>query len=272
MGRTVVRSDFRVPRLATLDVAGRRVTEHVTHGKHLLTRLSGGLTLHSHLLMDGAWRVTGPGQQPPRRTLPDVRLVLETDSGPTAYGLRLHQLELLPTGEEHRLVGHLGPDPLREDWDHDEAVRRLRADPALPLSSALLDQTRMAGLGNVWVNELAFLVGHSPWTPVGEVDVDALVRLAARALRHSALVPGAHQVTTGVSRRGEQHWVAGRAGRPCRRCGTTVLRDVPVVDDRANRVAWWCPRCQPGPGPLSRAAPRGAPTGAATPQTRGRSR
>ena len=155
----------------------------------------------------------------------------------------------MATAEESRLVGHLGPDPLRDDWDPAEAVRRLRADPATPLVSALLDQTRMAGLGNLWANELAFLLGRSPWTPVGEVDVERLVDRAATALRHSATVPGAYQVTTGRAVRGESHWVSGRQRRPCLRCGTTVRMVDEVPNDPARRRTWWCPRCQPGPGP-----------------------
>ncbi len=255
LGRRVVRSDLRVPRLATRDLAGRTVLEHATHGKHLLTRFDGGpgggpgATLHSHLLMDGEWSVTRPGKRLPTRLMAQVRVVLETAGGTTAWGLRLHQLDLVATADEHRLVGHLGPDPLRADWDAAEAGRRLRADPGVPLVSALLDQTRMAGLGNLWVNELAFLVGASPWTPVGEVDVERLVARAATALRHSATVPGAYQVTTGLSRRGEDHWVAGRQGRPCLRCGTEVLAVDELPDDPAHRRTWWCPRCQPGPGP-----------------------
>ena len=256
LGRTVVRSDLRVPRLATRDLAGRSIEEHVTHGKHLLTRFGGGagggVTLHSHLLMDGSWSVTGPGKQLPRRLMPEVRVVLELDDGHTAYGLNLHQLDLVATSDEHRLVGHLGPDPLREDWDHAEAVRRLAGDPGRPLVSALLDQTLVAGFGNLWANELAFLVGRSPWTPIGEVDVDALVRLAARALRHSALVPGAYQVTTGTSRRREDHWVSGRNRRPCLRCGTPVQMVPEIGNDPDNRRTWWCPSCQPGPGPEGR--------------------
>ena len=104
------------------------------------------------------------------------------------YGLHLPVVELLRTADEARVVGHLGPDPLRADWDAAEAARRLRADPARPLAAALLDQRVVAGLGNLWANELCFLRGHSPWTPVGEVDVEALLALAARALRHSATV------------------------------------------------------------------------------------
>jgi endonuclease VIII len=247
-GTTVVRSDLRVPRLATRDLKDLSVREVLSFGKHLLIRFSGGVTLHSHLLMDGSWTVVRPGKRLPTRLMPDVRLVLELDTGATAYGLRLHQLDLVPTSEEDRLVGHLGPDPLRADWDPDEAVRRLLTDPARPLVSALLDQRLMAGIGNLWANELAFLVGRSPWTPIGELDVRRLVDRAAVALRHSATVPGAFQVTTGRNRRGEDHWVSGRQRRPCLRCGTTVEMVEEIANDPDNRRTWWCPHCQPGPG------------------------
>jgi endonuclease-8 len=169
--------------------------------------------------MDGEWSVTRPGKLLPRRLQPDVRVVLEADGGTTAWGLRLHRLELVAT------------------------------DPATPLVGALLDQTRRPGLGNLWANELAFLLGVSPWTPVGDVDVERLVARAATALRHSATVPGAYQVTTGRAVRGESHWVAGRQRRPCLRCGTTVRMVEEVPNDPARRRTWWCPHCQPGPGP-----------------------
>ncbi len=256
LGATIARSDLRVPRLATKDLSGRDVLAHVTWGKHLLTRFSGGVTLHSHLLMDGEWSVTGPGKRLPSRLTGQVRLVLETVGGTTAWGLRLHQLELVATGDEDRLVGHLGPDPLREDWDLAEAVRRVGADPDLPLVSALLDQTRMAGLGNLWANELAFLTGVSPWTPIGDVDVDRLVGRAATALVHSATVPGAYQVTTGRSAPGQDHWVTGRQRHGCLRCGGPVSVAEEVANDPANRRTWWCPHCQPGPGPEARVAAR----------------
>jgi endonuclease VIII len=248
-GRRLARSDLRTPKVATVDLAGRTVVENATHGKHLLTRLSGDLTLHTHLRMQGSWTVTAPHRRLPSRMMGDVRVILEAMNGAAAYGILLPVVDVVHTSRESALVGHLGPDPLRDDWDADEAVRRLEADPSRPLASALLDQRSMAGLGNLWVNELCFLRGHSPWTPIGEVDVPAVVRLAARALRTSALNPGAYQVTTGNTRRGEQHWVAGRAGRACLRCGTPVR----VVDEVANdpdlRRTWWCPSCQSGPDP-----------------------
>lgn len=243
-GRTLSVGGLRVPQHATDDLAGRMVLEHVTHGKHLLTRLSGDLTLHTHLKMSGSWTISGAGRWLPRTVMPDVRVILRTD-GPAAYGVKLPVVDLLRTRDERDVIGHLGPDPLREDWDPAEAARRLAAVPDRPLVAALLDQRCVAGFGNLWANELCFLRGHNPWTPVADVDVDALLRLGARALRHSSTVPGAMQVTTGVRRKGEQHWVAGRAGRPCLRCGTTVQVVDEVPGDPERRRTWWCPGCQP---------------------------
>lgn len=247
-GRVLVRGELRVPRHATDDLSGRTVLAHDTHGKHLLTRLSGDLTLHTHLRMSGSWTISSTGRRLPPAVMPDVRVVLRTD-GPAAYGVRLPVVDLLRTRDEAQVVGHLGPDPLRDDWDTDEAARRMTAEPGRPLVAVLLDQRCVAGFGNLWANELCFLRGHSPWTPVGEVDVPALLDLGARALRHSATVPGAMQVTTGRRRKGEQHWVAGRAGRRCLRCGATVEVVAEVAGDPERRRTWWCPHCQPGPTP-----------------------
>lgn len=249
VGRTVRRGELHVARHAIADLAGRRVLEQATHGKHLLTRFDGDLTLHTHLRMDGSWTVVRAGRSLPRTLMPDVRVLLATENGPTAYGLSLPVVELVETSDEESVVGHLGPDPLRADWDLDEAVRRLGGDPERPVAAALLDQRNLAGLGNLWANELCFLRGVSPWTPVGGIDLPATVRLAVRALRHSALTPGAYQVTTGDNRRGRDHWVAGRFAQPCRRCGTPIEMVAEVAGDPDRRRTWWCPRCQPGPGP-----------------------
>jgi formamidopyrimidine-DNA glycosylase len=248
-GRVVTRSDLRVPQHATADLSGRSYAGTATHGKHLLTRFAGDepLTLHTHLRMDGSWTVLQPGRRLPRRLDPDVRVLLEFAGGGSAVGLKLPVVELLTTADEHTVVGHLGPDPLRSDWDADEAVRRLLADPARPFVAALLDQRLMAGLGNLWVNEVSYLRGVWPWTPIGDVDVRGAVKLAARMLRFSATHPRAVQVTTGDLRPGRQHWVSGRAGQPCLRCGTTVLVKAEVAGDPEQRRTWWCPSCQPGP-------------------------
>lgn len=185
-GKRLHAGELRVPAHATADLAGRTVLEHDTHGKHLLTRFDGGLTLHTHLRMTGSWSVVGAGRALPPKMWPDVRVRLVTEAGPTAFGMSLPVVQLLPTVEEAREIGHLGPDPLRVDWNADDAVARLCADPTRPLVAALLDQRLIAGLGNLWANELCFLGGYSPWTPIGDVDVDVDVGRCHRRPRAAA--------------------------------------------------------------------------------------
>ncbi len=262
-GRRLVAGKLLVPAHAGADLAGARVLGHATHGKHLLTRLDldgEALTLHTHLRMDGEWALLGPGKRLPAARHADVRVLLVTDQQRSAAGMRLPVVELLRTSDEHDAVGHLGPDLLHDDSDLALAAANLAADPARPLAGALLDQRVMAGLGNLWANELCFLLGRSPWTPVGELGEGGaalVVDRAARALRASASGTTGYQTTTGDTRPGQDHWVAGRAGQPCRRCGTTV-RVVEAVSGASSadterwgvhRRTWWCPHCQPGPQP-----------------------
>jgi endonuclease VIII len=252
----LVRSDFRVPALAEVDLSGRRVLEVVPRGKHLLTRLSGppegGLTLHTHFRMDGSWHLYRPGDRWTGGPDWQVRAVLETASW-QAVGYRLPVVELLPTGREHDVVGHLGPDVLGPDWDVEEALRRLRADPAREIGLALLDQRALAGLGNLYRTEALFLQGLTPWVAVGEVpDLPALVERGRRLM--TANRGRWEQTTTGSLRSGEMHWVFERAGRPCRRCRTRVASAEQGVAPYA-RLSYWCPHCQRGPAPPPAAAP-----------------
>jgi endonuclease VIII len=251
-GQRLVATDFRVPAIATADLAGQRVREVVARGKHLLLRTDAGLTLHSHLKMEGAWHLYRPGERW-RGPGWQVRAVLRT-RGWVAVGFRLGLCELLPTAEERQVVGHLGPDVLGPDWDPAEAARRLRAEAARAIGSALLDQRNLAGVGNIWRCELCFLRGVDPRTPVGGIhDLEGMLGLLERMMRAS-LARGGAQVTTGDTRRGRSLWVHGRAGQPCRRCGTLVRKADQDGPD-ADRVAYWCPRCQPGPGPGGAALP-----------------
>lgn len=248
-GRVLRRTEFRHPALADADLTGRQVLGVRTAGKHILTRFSGELSLHSHLKMDGAWRFYRTGQRW-RDPAHEVRVVL-ADEAVQAVGVRLHDLQLLPTGEEDRLVGHLGPDLLDPQWTDEHtarAVAGLTADPGRELGQALLDQRLVAGIGNLYKCEICFLLGVTPWTPVSGVDAHRAVALArklllANAWRHE-------QSTTGELGRGRQQWVYERTRQGCFRCGGPV-KVATQGEDVFGRPTWYCPRCQRGPAPAA---------------------
>ncbi|MDR3080150.1 MAG: DNA glycosylase [Streptomyces sp.] len=248
-GKVLTRSDLRVPRYATADLTGRTVLDVTPRGKHLLTRIEGGLTLHSHLKMDGAWKVYAPGQRWSGGPAHQIRAVLGT-ADRTAVGYRLPVLELLRTADEHRAVGHLGPDLLSPDWDPDRALENLLRDPARPLGEALLDQRNLAGIGNVYKSELCFLLGATPWLPIGSLRAEYAVRLPALAKRLlEANRDSPARNTTG--RREQRLFVYGRAPHPCLRCGTPV-QVADQGDGSRERPTYWCPACQSGPTPTYR--------------------
>ncbi|MFC9240756.1 Fpg/Nei family DNA glycosylase [Streptomyces decoyicus] len=254
-GGPLTRCDLRVPRLATVDLTGRGVLDVVPRGKHLLTRFEGGLTLHSHLRMDGAWKIYAPSERWRGGPTHQIRAILGTAEH-TAVGYRLPVLDLLRTAEESRVVGHLGPDLLGPDWDPSEALRRLLSAPARPLGEALLDQRNLAGIGNVYKCELCFLLRASPWLPVGELLRPERMPALAKKLLEANKDRAARTTTpwgyrphpferSGGARPDRRLWVYGRAGRPCLRCGTGI-RTADQDPTAEERVTYWCPACQPG--------------------------
>ncbi|MFJ9899661.1 Fpg/Nei family DNA glycosylase [Streptomyces sp. NPDC091280] len=266
-GKVLTRSDFRVPQYATADLTGRTVLDVTPRGKHLLTRVEGGLTLHSHLRMDGTWRVYANGQRwsgggPAHQ----IRVILGT-ADRTAVGYRLPVLELLRTTDEHRAVGHLGPDLLGPDWNPEQALANLLADPSRPLGEALLDQRNLAGIGNIYKSELCFLLGATPWLPIGALPAERAAKLPAiakRLLEANRDRPARN--TTGTITNRSTHrttgglhtpdlFVYGRAPRPCLRCGTPI-RTADQGDGSRERPTYWCPTCQVGPAPGT-SPPRG---------------
>ncbi|MGC5076101.1 DNA-formamidopyrimidine glycosylase family protein [Agrococcus sp. DT81.2] len=246
-GRDLVRSDFRVPSLATADLAGEHIDEVRAVGKHLLMR-GERWTIHSHAGMDGLWHVLAPGSRAPVPAH-TIRVVLTTDQH-EIVGSSLPVLELLPRERDLETLAYLGPDLLDPDWDDAkaaEAARRLRATDA-PVGVALLDQHAIAGLGNVYRGELCFLRGIHPVTPIAQVDVEPLVALARRLM--VANRDRTERTFTGDARRGRRTWVYGRGGQPCLRCGTRI-RDAQLgLEDGMLRQVQWCPRCQPEPRPI----------------------
>ncbi|KAB8183470.1 DNA-formamidopyrimidine glycosylase family protein [Microbispora catharanthi] len=240
-GRRLTRSDFRVPRYATADLRGRTVLTTVSRGKHLLTRVEGGLTVHTHLRMEGSWRVGPAGRPAPRGDV--VRLILANIQW-QAVGTRLGMVDLVPTDREERVVGHLGPDLLGPDWDAALAVRNLLRAPERTIGEALLDQRDLAGIGTIWRAETLYAARMSPWRPVGSIpqdELEALVTVAHRLMDASKDAP--LPVTTGDPRPGRSLLVYGRARRPCRRCGAPVSGGE-MGPQPAERLIYWCPACQ----------------------------
>ncbi|PZS13599.1 MAG: DNA glycosylase [Pseudonocardiales bacterium] len=241
-GRVLSTFDMRVPALATADLRGATVIEVVARGKHLLTRLDDGHTLHSHLKLDGSWYLCRSGDHPRRHPDHMIRARLGNADW-LATGYRVHDLRLVATSAESDLVGHLGPDLLGPDWDPDTAVTRLLSAPAAAIGEALLDQRNLAGIGNLYKCEVLFVEQVHPWTPVGDVsDLPRMVATAQRLMRTNRDHP--EQSTTGLRARGQQHWVYQRSGEACLRCRSTIRRADQGSPPR-QRSTYWCPTCQP---------------------------
>jgi len=229
-------------------LAGRAVRSVDAHGKHLFLRFDGDLTLHSHLRMGGKWGVYGRGQRW-RRSARRAWLVIRTEQSEVVQfdGPVLELMTEARTRFDQRLAA-LGPDLLRDDFDEDAFVRRLRQDdPTRGIGDALLDQRNLAGIGNIWKSESCHLAGMSPWRAVRDVDDDearAIVRAARPLMRRSAERGGrivTFEPERPATRAESRTLVYDRAGLPCRRCATLV-RARGQGDD--NRTTYWCPECQ----------------------------
>jgi len=214
-------------------LAGRAVKAVDARGKHLLLRFEGGLTIHSHLRMTGAWRVLAGGARASRvwlRIRRGDRDVLQLN-GPV--------LELMTdsrTRIDPRIAG-LGPDIVAPEFDEAAFLRRLREDdPTRPIGDALLDQRTIAGIGNLWKAEGCFAARIDPWRATGRVSDEEVLSIVAETrprMQRSAL--------DGHQKRFQR--IYGRAGLPCPRCGAESTIQVRGQWDD-NRPTYWCPRCQ----------------------------
>jgi endonuclease VIII len=239
-GQVLDRCDIRVPAFATVDLTGERVESVVSVGKHLLHRI-GEFTIHSHLKMEGSWDIYRDGARW-RSPAWQARAILGVP-GVVAVGFLLGELEVVPREREHEVVGYLGPDILGANWDPQVAIANLRSDPRREIGLSLLDQRVIAGLGNVYRNELCFLRGVLPTRPVAEVpDLPGLVDLAQRLIVTNR--DRVERVTTGDLRRGHRTWVHGREHRPCLRCGTPIRQGLLGDTVLTERQTFYCPACQ----------------------------
>lgn len=243
-GDTVLRFESALPlveaRARTLGLVGRAVVGVESRGKHLLVHFDGGLALHTHLGMHGRWSLRRPSPAAPGAAL---RARIETArASALCHGAPL--VELLGERElrAHSRLAGLGPDLLAPGFDAAAARERLRARGELAVGTALLTQSALAGIGNVYKSELLFLCGIDPRTRVAQLDDAQLDRLVitARRLLQANLGPGARRTTSALAA-GPLH-VYRRGSRPCPRCGTAICR---IVQGEAARSTYFCPRCQP---------------------------
>lgn len=230
----------RVPDLSVL--IGSTVDSIEPRGKHLLIGFGNGLTLRSHLRMSGSWHRYRPGE-PWRLPARRASAIIETPES-VAVAFDTPVLELLTDAQLRRSkpLIELGPDLLSRAFDEDEALHRLRRRDGVELGNALLDQRTVAGIGNVYKSEVAFMERLDPWAPVAtftDAQLRDVLRTAQRLL--NANVRGGARVTTGSMARGGALWVYGRGGRPCRRCGTIIGH---ARQGELARLTYWCPRCQ----------------------------
>ena len=249
VGRAVTAARARIPGPQAERLVGATVTAVEAYGKHLLIRFDSGLELRSHLGMHGSWHRYRPGERW-RRPAGRARFVMDVpDAVVVCFDAPV--LELFETRAEsiHPVLARLGPDLLAETFGSDEvaeARRRLRSSAAARRSIAegLLDQRALAGIGNVYKNEVLFSERVDPFAAVDALDdatVDALI-LAARRLMRANLGFADRRTTNGDRTAGGQRlWVYGRAGRPCRRCGTLIKVS---RHGELPRSTYRCPRCQ----------------------------
>jgi endonuclease-8 len=234
-------------------ITGRTIERIESAGKHHLIVFSGDLILRTHMRMNGSWHLYRHGERWWRGPQA-MRVRIDTaDWVAVAFDVPVAEFvtpkELASTDP----VARLGPDLLGREFDRDEAVRRLIASAHQPIAMALLDQRLVAGIGNVYKSEVLFLSRVNPFTPSGAVPRDALERMLelARGLLQDNVIDGTSariqtyrnlRMTNRASAHDESLWVYGRAGKPCRKCGTPIEMKKMGVEARST---YWCPECQP---------------------------
>ena len=256
-GQQVTRFDSAYPKLNRVHddspLTGRTIEKVESKGKWLLIYFSGDLILLTHMLMGGSWHIYRPGEKWQRRA-GEMRIVIETE--------KLHAVGfLVPVAEFHTTEGlarrdgfrTLGPRLLDRDLDELEAVRRLRSRPDLEVGVALMTQSLLSGIGNVYKSEVCFACRVNPFRLVAsltEPEAAALVAKARRFMRANVSDTSGDQIitytglrrTTGRSDPAERLWVYRRRFEPCRKCGTAIESHKQGVD---ARTSFWCPQCQP---------------------------
>lgn len=242
---TIVEASARRDLMVTSKLLGKRVCAVRAQGKHLFLHLDDAHVIHSHMGMTGSWHLypTHAKWSKPKRL---AHLVLEFDNGVTCVCFTPKVLELMTEKalKRHPYLAKLGPDLLADEFDEAEALRRFRIHDVTPLGVAVLNQTLVCGIGNVYKSELLFLNGWNPFARVScfsDAQLRQLFRAARKLLRRNL---GGAPRRTRMGRDGPRLWVYNRSGERCLKCGTKIRMR---RQGDLGRSTYWCPECQPTP-------------------------
>lgn len=246
--RVVSKFETRLPQLSRVDydtpVVGRTVERVDATGKWMRMYFSGDLILLTHMLMSGSWHIYRPGERWQRPRV-QMRVAIYTDEFvAVAFQVPIAEFHTAATLARHRSVASLGPDVLAPEFDAAGAVERLRAQPETQVGEALLRQSLVAGIGNVFKSEVCFASRVNPFrlvSSLSEEELQTLMRNARKFMLNSVADGTSMRVTTGRANPSERLWVYKRAGEACRVCGAEIGIRKQGAD---ARVTFWCPQCQ----------------------------
>jgi endonuclease-8 len=255
-GQPVTSFETVLPKLSRIDhdtpLAGRTIESVESRGKWLLMHFSGDLILLTHMLMNGSWHIYRP-DEPWQRRRDDMRVVITTEKFvAVCFGVQVAEFHTAESLRRHSAFSHLGPDLLSDSFDPAQAMRNIRERPDQQIADALLDQSALAGIGNVYKSEVCFSCRVSPYRLVGEVTEEELTNLVttARKFLKANVATGTTAAivtytgfrrTTRRANPADRLWVYGRRGQPCRVCGTAIES---AKQGPGARVTFWCPACQ----------------------------
>jgi endonuclease-8 len=256
-GHAITRFETVFPKLSRVDfdegIVGRTVERVEAQGKWMLMHLSGGRILLTHMLMNGSWHIYRP-QEKWKLSTHSMRVLLATEQFvAVAFNIQIAEFHTEDSLRRRAGFAQLGPSLLREDFNEGEGVDRLLANSQSEVGDALLKQSIVAGIGNVFKSEICFACRINPFRKVASLtstDATNLMATARKFLRANVDAGSGDQIVTYTGMRRttaranpeERLWVYKRKGDPCRVCGTLIVSRKQGID---ARTTFWCPECQP---------------------------
>ncbi len=244
-GKTIFAAQANPPRTGAMidaeSLIGKRVALVEATGKHLLITFEDRQVLHSHLGMTGSWHIYAPGQ-PWRKPSRRAGVALATDTHVTVnFSPKLLELVSDKTMQRNSYLRRLGPDMMLAETEVADVLPRMRKFAQLPIGEAVMNQTLVAGIGNIYKSESLFLAHINPWKRVGHLDDETLLdylQLTKKLMRRNR---HGGERTTRFAPDGPRLWVYERAGERCLVCGEFIqIRR----QGEQGRTTFWCPECQ----------------------------